>query len=55
MMMNYNEEIDLVAKNEELSVDEVRMRGLKCVDRLKKNILDVKTDPKFDLIQTKKQ
>ena len=54
MMMKYNDEIDLVAKSEELSVDKVRMRGLKCVDALKKNILEVKSEGKFDLVQTKK-
>jgi hypothetical protein len=54
MMAKYNEEIDLVAKNDELSVDKVRMRGLKCVDALKKNLLEAKAEQRFDLVQTKR-
>lgn len=55
--MKYNSEIELVAngQDEELSVDKLRLRGLKCVDTLKKNILDIKSEERFDLIQTMNQ
>ena len=55
--MNYNNEIELVTneQDEELTVDQLRLQGLKVVDTLKKNMLDIKSEEHFDIVRTTNQ
>ena len=52
--MKYNKEIELVANDldDELTVDQMRLRGLKVVDSLKKSMLEIKSEERFDIVQT---
>ena len=53
-ILKYNKEIEVVANelDDDLTVDQLRLRGLKVVDSLKKNMLDIKSEERFDIVQT---